>query len=176
MIIAVYPGSFDPVTNGHLDIIERACEIFDHLIVAVFENASKSPLFSTQERVEMLTEATKHLPRVEVDWSGGLLSEYMRKRQARVILRALRAASDFDYEFQLALMNKKLEPRVETMCMMTTGEWSFLSSSIVKEVASFGGCVDALVPPVVARKLKERFGAGKGCGGENRIAFSHLDH
>lgn len=150
---AVYPGSFDPVTNGHLDIIERAATIFDEVIVVVFKNPEKKPRFSVKERVAMLKEATIHQKNVRVDSSDGLLSEYVRKVNARIILRALRVASDFDYEFQLALMNKKLEPSVETMFMVTTAEWSFLSSSIVKEVADLGGCIEGLVPKCVNERL-----------------------
>ncbi len=157
MRLAVYPGSFDPVTNGHLDIIERASNLFDQLAVVVFHSREKRSLFPIEDRLEMLTEATGHLANVRVDSSDGLLSEYVKDIGADVILRALRAASDFDYEFQLALMNRKIDPDVETMFMMATGEWSFLSSSIVKEVASFGGCVEGLVPENVARRLRERF-------------------
>ncbi|MEW6080351.1 MAG: pantetheine-phosphate adenylyltransferase [Bacillota bacterium] len=158
MRLAVYPGSFDPITNGHLDIIERASVLFDYLVVAVFQNAGKKALFPLKERVAMLQESTQHLANVRVDSSHGLLSEYVKSVGADVILRALRAASDFDYEFQLALMNRKLDPDVETMFMMATGEWSFLSSSIVKEVASFGGCVKGLVPYCVERRLDQIFG------------------
>lgn len=150
---AVYPGSFDPVTNGHLDIIERAARIFDEVIVVVFKNPEKKPRFSVKERVAMLKEATAHHKNVKVDSSDGLLSDYVRKVNARIILRALRVASDFDYEFQLALMNRKLEPSVETMFMVTTAEWSFLSSSIVKEVADLGGCIEGLVPECVNERL-----------------------
>jgi len=154
--VAVYPGSFDPLTNGHLDIVERAVKIFDKLWVVVFSNPGKNPLFSIEERVEIIKEATSHLPNVEVEHSYGLLSTYMEKKGSVIVLRALRAVSDFDYEFQLHLMNKKLNPLIETMFMMTASEYSFLSSSIVKEVAAFGGCIEGLVPRNVAVRLKEK--------------------
>lgn len=153
---AVYPGSFDPVTNGHLDIIERAAKIFDEVIVVVFKNPEKKPRFSPKERVSMLKEVTAHLKNVHVDSSDGLLSDYVRQVNAQVILRALRVASDFDYEFQLALMNKKLQPAVETMFMATTTEWSFLSSSVVKEVADLGACIEGLVPKCVSTRLARK--------------------
>lgn len=155
-MIAVYPGSFDPVTNGHLDIIERAAKIFDLLIVTVFRNAGKNPLFTMEERVELLREATAHIPNVRIDSFNGLLTEYARKQGARVVIKGLRAVSDFDYELQMALMNKKLDPELETLFMMTGQKYSYLSSSIVKELASFGGCVEGLVPPNVAKKLGEK--------------------
>ncbi|MEW6546339.1 MAG: pantetheine-phosphate adenylyltransferase [Bacillota bacterium] len=152
---AVYPGSFDPVTAGHLDIIERAARIFDHLVVTVFNNPSKQPLFSVEERVTMLREVTSHLPNVEVDSSQGLLIPYVRKVGARVIIKGLRAMSDFDYEFRMALMNKKLDPEVETVFILTSSQYAYLSSSLIKEVASLGGCVTGLVPPSVERRLRQ---------------------
>ncbi|MCL4424399.1 MAG: pantetheine-phosphate adenylyltransferase [Firmicutes bacterium] len=154
-MIAVYPGSFDPATNGHLDIIERAARIFDQLIVTVFRNAGKNPLFTMEERVELLREATAHIPNVRIDSFGGLLTQYAKEQGARVLVKGLRAVSDFDYEFQMALMNKKLDPELETLFMMTGQKYSYLSSSIVKELAGFGGCIEGLVPPNVAKRLME---------------------
>ncbi|MDK2855101.1 MAG: pantetheine-phosphate adenylyltransferase [Bacillota bacterium] len=160
MPIAVYPGSFDPVTNGHLDIISRAARIFDRVIVAVGRQANKKPLFSTEERVEMLRAVTADLPNVEVDSFDGLLVRYVRRRGANIVVRGLRAISDFDYEFQLTLTTKKLDDGIETLFMMTSSEYSFLSSSIVKEVASYGGCIRDMVPPVVEAKLREKYKVG----------------
>lgn len=157
MRLAICPGSFDPVTNGHLDIIERSSRIFDKVLVVVFTNPLKSPLFSVEERVEMLQEVTRDLANVEVDHSDGLLSDYALRKDAKVIVKGLRAVSDFETEFQMARMNQKLAPSVETVFMMTSTEFSYLSSSIVKEVARFGGCVRQLVPEVVARRLAEKF-------------------
>lgn len=154
---AVYPGSFDPVTAGHLDIIERAARIFDQLVVTVFANPSKEPLFNLQERMEMLKEATRHIPNVEVDCSTGLLVPYVRRVGASVIVKGLRAMSDFDYEFRMALMNKKLDAEIETVFILTSSQYAYLSSSLIKEVASFGGCVTGLVPEVVERRLKEKW-------------------
>lgn len=151
--IGVYPGSFDPVTNGHLDIIERASKIFDKLIVAVLVNPNKTPIFDIEERVEFLRETTEHLPNVEVDAFKGLLIEFMKQKNAKVIVKGLRAVSDFEYEFQMALLNKKLEPSIETIFMMTNSKYSYLSSSMVKEVARFGGCIEDLVPEKIARKV-----------------------
>ncbi len=159
MRTAICPGSFDPVTNGHLDIIERTARIFDRVIVVVFNNPQKTPTFSVEERVEMLTLVTHHLDNVEVEASSGLLSDYASRKGAAVIVKGLRAISDFEAEFQMARMNKKLAPGVETMFVMTSNEWSYLSSSIVKEVARFGGCVSQLVPDVVAQRLKAKFEA-----------------
>ncbi|HHV07600.1 MAG TPA: pantetheine-phosphate adenylyltransferase [Firmicutes bacterium] len=157
MIIAIYPGSFDPVTNGHLDIIHRSSRLFDKVIVSVGRQVSKVPLFSASERVEMLQAVTADLPNVEVESFDGLLAHYVREREANVVVRGLRAISDFDYEFQLALAIKKLDENIETLFMMTNSEYSFLSSSIVKEIASYGGCVQGLVPPYVAEKLRYRY-------------------
>jgi pantetheine-phosphate adenylyltransferase, bacterial len=139
MKIAVYPGSFDPVTNGHMDIIVRSSKIFDKLIVAVAKNRNKTPLFTVEERMELLKKAVDGLQNVEVDHFEGLLVDFMRKKNAKVIVKGLRAISDFEYEFQMALMNRKLEPEVETVFMMTNYQYSFLSSSIVKEVGTLGG-------------------------------------
>lgn len=153
MKIGVYPGSFDPVTNGHLDIIERASKIFDKLIVAVLVNPNKTPVFDIDERVELLKETTEHLPNVEVKAFKGLLIDFMKQENAKVIVKGLRAVSDFEYEFQMALLNKKLEPSIETIFMMTNSKYSYLSSSMVKEVARFGGCIEDLVPEKIAKKV-----------------------
>ncbi len=157
MVKAVYPGSFDPVTNGHLDIIERASKVFDNLIVAVLENPRKTPMFTIEERVMMLNEIIEPYPNVEVDYYQGLLVEYAQKREASIIIKGLRAMSDFEFEFQMALVNRKLSCDVETMFMMTNNMYSYISSSIVKEVASYGGDIRELVPaqvyPMIMKKL-----------------------
>ncbi|MGM0502565.1 MAG: pantetheine-phosphate adenylyltransferase [Bacillota bacterium] len=151
--VAVYPGSFDPVTSGHLDIIERANDIFDKVIVAVFNNPNKDHLFSKEERVAMLEEVLKENPEIEVDSFTGLLINYIAQHHGEVIIRGLRAVSDFESEFQMASLNKKLAPEIETLFMMTNTEYAYLSSSAVKEVASFGGCIEELVPDYVIDKL-----------------------
>jgi pantetheine-phosphate adenylyltransferase len=152
--IAIYPGSFDPVTNGHLDLIERGEKMFDLLIVAVLQNAEKDPLFSVPERVEMLSEVTKRWSGVEVDVFDGLLVDYARKRGAGVILRGIRAVSDYEYELQMALMNRKLEPRLETVFMLPGEPYSYLSSKLVREIARLGGPLKDFVPPVVEQKMR----------------------
>ena len=154
--IAIYPGSFDPVTNGHLDLIERGRNIFAQLTVAVLRNAEKQPLFGISERVEMLREVTREWPNVEVDVFEGLLVDYARRRQAGVILRGIRAVSDYEYELQMALMNRKLEPRLETVFMMPALKYSFLSARLVREIALHGGPLDGLVPPVVEQRLRAK--------------------
>jgi len=154
--VAVFPGSFDPITNGHIDIIERAQEIFDEIIVAVLENPQKECLFNIQERVEMIREIFSNSPKVKVETFDGLLMNYMRKKGARVVIRGLRAISDFEYEFQMALMNRKLNPEVETLFMMPNVVYSYLSSRLVKEVYSLGGCVKDLVPTVVEKYLEKK--------------------
>jgi pantetheine-phosphate adenylyltransferase len=155
--VAVYPGTFDPLTRGHLDIIRRGLQAFDQIIVAIAENVRKAPLFSTGERIQMIAEATGNDERVEVDAFSGLLIEYVQRRGAHIILRGLRALADFEYEFQFALMNKRLAPGVETVFMMTGEEAFYVSSSLVKEVASFGGDVTGLVPENVRRALIDKF-------------------
>jgi pantetheine-phosphate adenylyltransferase len=155
--IAVYPGSFDPITNGHVNLIERALEVFDKLIVAVAHNPNKSALFSVEERLEMIQVALKNDPRVTVSAFEGLLVDFVEKRGARVIVRGLRALSDFEYEFQMTLMNRKLNRKVDTMFLMTGYKWFYTSSRIIKEAASLGGSVRGLVPEIVHEKLKEKY-------------------
>jgi pantetheine-phosphate adenylyltransferase len=158
--IAVYPGSFDPITNGHLDIIQRGLEVFDQLIVAVAKNSEKKSLFSTEERLEMIRQTVGDNPRLQVDTFDGLLVDYVAARGARVILRGLRAVSDFEYEFQIAQMNHTVREQVETLFMMTSVPYGYLSSSIVKEVASHKGPIDSFVPPAVKEALERKFGGG----------------
>ena len=155
--VAVYPGSFDPVTNGHLDIIHRAAKQFDRLIVAVLHNTSKRPLFTLDERKQLLRRVTSDIPNVEVDSFRELLINYMEQKQAHVIVRGLRAVSDFEKELQMASANHKLNTNIETFFMMTNPQYSFLSSSIVKEIAMFHGPVEDLVPPVVEQALREKY-------------------
>ncbi len=155
--LAICPGSFDPITNGHLDIISRGANIFDEVIVAIFNNQSKSPLFSIEERVSLIQQSVNHLPNVTVDLSEGLLIEYAKEKEAKVILRGLRAVSDFEYEMQITSMNKRLETDIETFFMMTNNQYSFLSSSIVKEVAKYKGNINGLVPTVVEEALIKKF-------------------
>jgi pantetheine-phosphate adenylyltransferase len=155
-VIALYPGSFDPVTLGHLDLIERACRLYETVIVAVVKNPNKTSLFTLEERVEQIRKATQHLPQVEVTSFMDLTVNYAQRRGAQVILRGLRALSDFEMELQMALTNKTLASSIETVFLATSSEYSFLSSSVVKEVARFGGSVDHLVPPHVALDLYER--------------------
>ena len=155
-ISAIYPGSFDPVTNGHLDLIARGARIFDKLVVAVLQNLDKSPLFSAAERAEMLREATREWSNVEVDLFDGLLVDYVRRRNAQVILRGIRAISDYEYEFQMALMNRRLEASVETVFMMPAERYSYVSSRLVREVAQLGGPIEGLVPPLVVERLKAK--------------------
>src|SRR5246500_797273 len=154
--IAIYPGSFDPVTNGHLDLIERGEKMFDQLIVSVLQNAEKTPLFSVKERVEMLREVTKRWDAVEVDVFDGLLVDYARKRGAAVILRGIRAVSDYEYELQMALMNRKLEPRLETVFMLPGESYSYLSAKLVREIAKLGGPLNGLVPPLVEQRIRSK--------------------
>ncbi len=157
MKIAVCPGSFDPLTNGHVDIITRAAKIFDKVVVAVLHNPNKKPLFTMDERVEMIQASLTDLPNVEVDSFSGLLVDYARQRKACAIVRGLRAVSDFEIELMQASVNRKLAPDIETIYMMTSNDFSFLSSSVVKEVASFKGDVSCMVPKEVAKKLAEKY-------------------
>jgi len=158
-LTALCPGTFDPVTNGHLDIIERAARRFDALLVGVLDNPAKQPLFAVEERVSMLKEVTHHLPNIQVDAFNGLLVDYANRRGADLVVKGLRAVTDFEYEIQMAQMNHSLSG-LETLFMTAAPEWSFLSSSLIKEVARFGGDVSGLVPPVVAERLRERLGSG----------------
>lgn len=162
--IAIYSGSFDPVTNGHLDIIERSSKIFEHVVVAVFCNPYKQPMFTMEERVELLRDAVKTFPNVSVDSFGGLLIDYAQQKGASVIVRGIRAISDFEGEFQKASMNKKLDPSIETLFLMSSTEHTFLSSSIVKEAAMFGGCIKGLVPENVQKAMIKRIREMKGQG------------
>ncbi|MFP4226334.1 MAG: pantetheine-phosphate adenylyltransferase [Desulfobacterales bacterium] len=156
---AVYPGSFDPVTNGHLDIIQRGLKIFDHIIITILDNPAKQTLFSVDERVALLRESLKDVENIEIDSYNGLLVDYAQSRQANAILRGMRAVSDFEYEFQMALMNRRLNREIQTVFLMTGLRWIFTSSSIIKEAARFGGNIESMVPPVVQKQLQEKFAA-----------------
>jgi len=156
--IAIYPGSFDPVTNGHVNLIERAARMFERVVVAVAMNSQKQGLFTVEERIALLTEVTRSLPAVEVDSFDGLLVDYVRRRGARIVIRGLRAVSDFEYEFQMAHMNHKLYPELETIFLVTGADEFYISSQLVKEVARLGGCVEGLVPAVVRDRLLKKFG------------------
>ncbi|MGM0444885.1 MAG: pantetheine-phosphate adenylyltransferase [Bacillota bacterium] len=153
----VYPGSFDPVTNGHLNIIKRASNIFDEVIVAVFQNPNKEPIFSMKERVSLLKEVTSDFKKVKVDSFTGLTTNYVKSKKASAIVRGLRAVSDFEGEFQMASMNKELDSDIETIFLMTDSKYAFLSSSVVKEVAQFGGEMDNVVPKIVEKALLEKY-------------------
>jgi len=157
-VTAVYPGSFDPFTNGHLDLIERSTHLFDHLIVAVLRNETKRPLFSVAERVVMIEEVLedRRFPNVEVDSFEGLLVDYATRKGATVLIRGIRAISDYEYELQMALMNRRLQPAIETVFLMASEAYSFISSRLVKEVAGLGGNVSGLVPPVVEARLRKK--------------------
>jgi pantetheine-phosphate adenylyltransferase len=162
---AIYPGSFDPVTNGHLDIIERACKLFDEVIVAILVNSGKQPMFSLAERVEMLNMVlnARH-PRARVETFDGLLVDYATSRQAQAIVRGIRAISDYEYELQMTLMNRRLNPQVETVFMMSAEEYSFLRSSLVKEVFRLGGSIQGLVPDDVIERMREKLGPREQAG------------
>lgn len=161
MRTAVYPGSFDPITNGHLDVIQRAARLFDKVIVAVAKNESKNPFFSMTQRQELCAQAVAHLPNVTVDAFTGLLVDYVERMQGDAVVRGLRAVSDFEFEFQLALMNRKLNERVETIFMMPKDTYTFISSRLVKEIARLGGDVSSFVPKVVQEALTNRLNARK---------------
>ena len=161
MRAAIYPGSFDPVTFGHLDVIKRAAEIFDELTVSVLNNKIKTPLFSVEERVKMLEEATKDLPNVTIDSFSGLLIDYAARKDIHVAIRGLRAITDFEYELQMAQTNRVLNPQIDTLFLTTSIDYSYLSSSIVKEVASLGGDISRFVPETIINKVYDRY---KTCG------------
>lgn len=154
---AIYPGFFDPITNGHLSIVTRGLEIFDKLIISILNNPKKAPLFSIDERISMIKRAVQDKPNIEVDTFGGLLVDYVIQKKSNIILRGIRALSDFEYEFQMALMNRKLNRDVQSVFLMTDYKWFYISSSIIKEAASFGGDISGLVPEFVNEKLKEKF-------------------
>lgn len=154
--LVIYPGSFDPPTNGHLDLIQRAAEVFNHVVVAVLRNESKTAVFTVEERIEMLEEATRDLDNVSIDSFSGLLVDYARSREARMILRGIRAISDYEYELQMALMNRHLNGELETLFMPAAEQYSYLSSRLVKEVNRLGGDITNLVPENVARRLAEK--------------------
>jgi pantetheine-phosphate adenylyltransferase len=158
-VSALYPGTFDPPTNGHLDLIERGARLFDRLIVAILNNPVKDPLFTVEERVEMLKESTAALKNVSVATFDGLMVEFARKQGASAVLRGIRAISDYEYEFQMALMNRRLAPEIETVFLQPAGRYSFVSSRMLKDVVSFGGDVSGLVPPNVLKRLRGRMGA-----------------
>ena len=155
--VAIYPGSFDPVTNGHIDIVERGLKLFDKIIVSILSNPNKEYLFPLEERMEMLKDCLKKFKNVEIDSFDGLLVDYAASRKAHAILRGLRAMSDFEYEFQMALMNRRLNREVQTVFLMTGLRWIFTSSSIIKEAVQFGGNIDGMVPALVQKKLKQKF-------------------
>ncbi len=161
-VIAIYPGSFDPLTNGHLDLIERGAKIFDELIVAILRNPEKEPLFSLEERLEMIRAMTRQRDNVRVDSFDGLTVDYAMKVGATAVLRGIRAISDYEYELQMALMNRKLEPRLETVFMMPAETYSYLSSRLVRQVATLGGSVRGLVPELVEKKLREKLAPAPG--------------
>ena len=155
--IAVYPGTFDPLTNGHVSLAKRASEIFDRIVVAVAADTSKSPLFTLEERVQIAGEVFANHPNIEIDSFSGLLVDYAERRGSKVLLRGLRAVSDFEYEFQLALLNRKMRRNIQTMFLMTDYQWLYISSTIVKTAASLGGDIKGLVPEPVYRRLREKF-------------------
>jgi pantetheine-phosphate adenylyltransferase len=159
---AIYPGTFDPLTNGHLDLIARGSKIFDHLIVAILNNSEKQPLFPVRERVEMIVDATREFGNVSVGTFDGLLVEFARQQQAQALLRGIRAISDYEYEFQMALMNRRLAPQLETVFMMPAEKYSYVSSRLIREVFRLGGSVEGLVPPSVVERLQSRVSVDTG--------------
>jgi pantetheine-phosphate adenylyltransferase len=161
MRTAVYPGSFDPLTNGHLDIIRRGARLFDRVLVAVLENEGKAPLFTVPERMELIAASTADIPGVEVHSFSGLLVEFMKRTGANVVIRGIRAVSDYEYELQMALMNRELRPEIETIFMLPAVEYTYVSSRLVKEVFRLGGGVERLVPPAVLDSLRARLGVAK---------------
>lgn len=173
-MIAIYPGSFDPITLGHLDIIERGSQLFEQVIVVVFRNPNKKPLFTVQERTKQIRQSTRHLTNVEVDNFDGLAVTYARIRQAKVLLRGLRAVSDFEMELQMAHTNKTLSDEIETVFLATSTEYSFLSSSVVKEVAKFGGSVDHLVPQPVALDIYRCYAKSQTAESQTPIMLEDL--
>lgn len=156
--LVIYPGTFDPITNGHISVVSRALKIFDRLVIAILNNPNKLPLFSMEERIQMIREVLKDQRHVEVESFNGLLVDYVIQKKTNVVIRGLRALSDFEYEFQMALMNRKLSREVQSIFLMTDYKWFYTSSTIIKEAASLGGDVSGLVPPIVCRKLKQKFG------------------
>jgi pantetheine-phosphate adenylyltransferase len=155
-VLAIYPGSFDPITHGHLDLIERGSRLFDHLVVAILTNIEKQPLFTVEERVEMLREATRGMANVSVDTFSGLLVDYARRKNAKAILRGIRAFSDYEYELQMVLMNRQLEPNIETVFLTPAQAYGHISSRLVKEIFQHGGSVQGLVPPLVEARLRQK--------------------
>ncbi|MCJ7577750.1 MAG: pantetheine-phosphate adenylyltransferase [candidate division Zixibacteria bacterium] len=161
MKIAIYPGSFDPVTNGHLDLIQRALLLFDRLVIAIADNPDKKPLFSAEERLEMVKSTVKDLKRVKVVLFTGLLADLAKELEASAFIRGVRAVSDFEFEFQLALMNRKLAPKTETVFLIPSEKYTYLSSNLIKDIARFNGKINRFVPKIVEKKLKEKFGFSK---------------
>jgi pantetheine-phosphate adenylyltransferase len=160
--VAVYPGTFDPITNGHIDLIKRALEFVDELIIAILVNSEKQPLFSVKERIALMKNVLPKSERIRIDQFRGLLVDYASKVGAQVIIRGLRAVSDFDYEFQMALMNRRLEPQIETVFLVPAEQYTYVSSKLVKEITALGGTVKGLVPPEVEKRVKEKFHLIKG--------------
>jgi pantetheine-phosphate adenylyltransferase len=169
---AIYPGTFDPLTNGHLDLIARGSKIFDHLVVAILNNSEKEPLFPVAERVEMITEATREFGNISVSTFDGLLVEFARQQQAQALLRGIRAISDYEYEFQMALMNRRLAPQLETVFMMPAEKYSYVSSRLIREVFRLGGSVEGLVPPSVLERMRAGAAAARAAEDEQRIELA----